>query len=83
MGKSNGPYREEFPKGTTVTIVSRAELERFRERWKHHHKLEAQQLEYADRISVVESVGFYHGADEVYTLKGIPGMWHEQCLQAG
>jgi hypothetical protein len=25
-------------------------------------------------------VGFYHGGDVLYTLDGIPGLWHEQCL---
>jgi hypothetical protein len=82
MGKNNGPYREEFPKGTKVKVINRAKLERFRESWNLHHKLEAQQLDYADRAAVVESVAFYHGADELYTLKGIPGIWHEQCLEA-
>ena len=25
--------------------------------------------------------GFYHGGDELYKLKGMPGVWHEQCLK--
>jgi len=32
--------------------------------------------------SVVEEVSFYHGGDELYKLKDIPGLWHEQCLSA-
>lgn len=81
MGESNGLYREEFRKGSKVKIVSRAKLQRFRESWKLHHRLEAQQLNYADRMAIVESVGFYHGGDEIYTLRDIPGIWHGQCLE--
>jgi len=44
--------------------------------------LQRQQLNYADKIAKVKSVGFYHGGDELYELKGVPGMWHEQCLKA-
>ncbi|MFL5552311.1 MAG: hypothetical protein ACJ770_05840, partial [Gemmatimonadaceae bacterium] len=28
----------------------------------------------------VQQVTFYHGADELYVLTGLPGVWHEQCL---
>jgi hypothetical protein len=45
--------------------------------------LDAVQLEYAGRIAEVESVGFYHGGDELYKLQGLPGIWHEVCLEAG
>jgi hypothetical protein len=38
-------------------------------------------LDYADRVARVESVGFYHGGDELYKLQGITGIWHEQCLR--
>lgn len=24
---------------------------------------------------------YYHGGDELYWLKGVPGVWHEQCLR--
>jgi hypothetical protein len=82
MGKMKGPYKEEFPKGTKVKIADRAFLEDFRETWKYHHKLEPEQLGFADKIAKVKSVGFYHGGDELYELKGVPGMWHEQCLRA-
>jgi hypothetical protein len=39
-------------------------------------------LKFADKIAKVKSVGFYHGGDELYELKGVPGTWHEQCLRA-
>ena len=82
MGKSKGLYKAEFPQGSTVRIASRFSLEEFFRTWKLHNKLEPDQLDYAGRIAEVESVGFYHGGDELYRLKGIPGIWHEQCLEA-
>lgn len=82
MGKTKGPYKEEFPKGSRVKIASRESLEEFMRTWKLHDKLEPGQLEYAGQLAEVESVGFYHGADELYRLKGIPGVWHERCLEA-
>ena len=42
---------------------------------------ENDQLELYDVEGVVEDVGFYHGGDELYKLKGLPGVWHEQCLK--
>jgi len=65
-----------------VRIASRPLLEDFLETWTLHHKLEPDQLNYAGQIAEVESVGFYHGGDELYKLKGAPGIWHEQCLKA-
>lgn len=82
MGKSKGLYKAEFPQGSTVKIASRSFLEEFLETWKFHNKLEPEQLDYAGQIAEVEFVGFYHGGDELYRLKGIPGIWHEQCLEA-
>jgi hypothetical protein len=80
MGKTKGPYKEEFPKGSAVQIVDRVRLENFLTTWNFHHKLEPDQLNYANNIAEVKSVGFYHGGDELYELKGVPGIWHEQCL---
>ena len=48
--------------------------------WRYHHKLQPEQLAYAERGTTVEEVGFYHGGDPVYKLAGIPGLWLEQCL---
>ena len=80
MGKTKGPYHAEFPEGSTVRIACRNALESFMESWTLHHKLEREQLDYAGKNAVVTWVGFYHGADELYQLDGIPGVWHEQCL---
>ena len=82
MGKTKGPYKEEFSIGSTVRIASRPFLENFLRSWKLHHPLEPEQLNYADQIAEVESVAFYHGGDELYQLKAIPGIWHEQCLES-
>lgn len=38
-------------------------------------------MKFADKIAKVKSVGFYHGGDVLYELKGVPGIWHEQCLR--
>jgi hypothetical protein len=80
MGKTKGPYKEEFPKGTKVKIADLPFLEDFHRTWKFHHKLEREQLGFASRIACVKSVGFYHGGDELYELDGVPGLWHESCL---
>lgn len=81
MGKSKGPYNEEFPIGSVVRIIEKNKLEQFMKNWKYHHQLQPEQLEYAGKISKVKKVGFYHGGDELYTLEDIPGLWHEACLE--
>jgi len=81
MGRTRGPYRAEFPKGSTVRIASRSVLEGFlRPVWVYHHPLEPSQLDWAERTAKVADVGFYHGGDELYQLDNVPGIWHEQCL---
>jgi hypothetical protein len=66
MGKSNGPYKEEFSKGSTVKIADRTFLGEFLRTWKSHHQLEVAQLEFAENIAKVKSVSFYPGGDELY-----------------
>jgi len=82
MGKTKGPYNCEFPTGTTVRVASREFLETFQREWKYHHKLTSEQIGYHGQVAVVEHASVYHGGDELYELKGIPGIWHEQCLEA-
>ena len=82
MGKLRGPYKADFPVGTTVRIAGRDTLARFqRPVYAYHHPVEAGQLQYAGRISTVIDASFYHGGDELYQLEGIPGYWHEECLE--
>ena len=73
-------YKEDFPVGSKVRVVDRGKLEEFLQQWRYHHKLEPEQLEYADSVAEVEKVEFYHGGDVLYKLRGVPGIWHEQCL---
>jgi hypothetical protein len=73
-------YKEDFPVGSKVRVVGRAKLEEFLQQWHYHHKLEPEQLKNADCVADVEKVEFYHGGDVLYTLRGVPGIWHEQCL---
>jgi hypothetical protein len=54
--------------------------EQFLRDWKYHNKLQPEQLNYADQFAEIDAVGFYHGGDELYKLKGISGVWHRQCL---
>jgi len=39
-------------------------------------------MAFAGSEAKVLTVGFYHGGDVLYTLKGVPGIWHELCLMA-
>jgi hypothetical protein len=83
MGSRRGVMRADFPVGTMVRIGPRTLLERYvRPAWKFHNPLDPQQLEHAGRIVKVSQVGFYHGGDELYNLEGVPGTWHEACLEA-
>jgi len=75
-------YKADFPVGSSVRIADRESLERFQTTWRFHHPLADEQLGFADREARVEAVGYYHGGDPLYTLSGIPGLWHEQCLGA-
>jgi hypothetical protein len=70
MGKTEGSYKEEFPKGSKVKIADHAFLENFFRTWEFHHKLESDQLKFADKFA---KLGFYHGGDVHYELKGVPG----------
>ena len=76
-------YEAAYPVGALVKIASRAELDAFLDTWKFHHKLQAGQLQYADRTARVHWIGYYHGGDVLYELEGVPGIWHESCLRPG
>src|ERR1022692_5139222 len=80
---SESPYKEAFPAGKIVRVGNRASLIEFKETWKYHHKLQPEQLDYADRVTTVRKVGFYHGGDPVYELSDVPGEWLEACLSKG
>ena len=75
-------YRELYPEGTAVQIANREALAEFRRTWRFHHPLTDEQMDRAGVVSLVKSVGFYHGGDVLYELDGILGIWHEACLAA-
>ncbi len=75
------PYGERFPVGASVRVVSLPELTRFAREWQWHHPLQPEQLTFAGVAAKVSEVGFYHGGDVLYQLDGLPGIWHQQCLQ--
>jgi len=74
------PYKARFPAGTRVRVADLAQLERFRVDWRFHHRLAPEQLGFAAREATVQDVSYYHGGDPLYTLDGVPGTWHEECL---
>ena len=82
MGKTKGSYKAEFEVGSEVQVADRAFLEGFLEAGQYHNELEPEQLEFAGVVAKVKAVSFFHGGDEIYTLEGIPGVWHEECLHA-
>jgi hypothetical protein len=82
MGKTQGPYNIEFPIGSSVRIACRKVLQKFLNEWQYHNKLTLEQLDYHDQVRTIEWAGIYHGGDELYKLTGVPGIWHEQCLEA-
>lgn len=74
-------YSALFGQGTRVRVKPRQALDKFSSEWKWHHPLEPGQFEAAGGEFEVQSVGFYHGGDVLYVLKGIGGTWHEACLE--
>jgi hypothetical protein len=82
VGKTKGLNNAEFEVGSEVRIADRAFLESFLEAGQYHNELEPEQLEYAGRIAKVKNLTFFTGGDEIYSLEGIPGVWHEECLSA-
>ena len=76
------PYAEKFPVGASVRVVDKTALKRFRSNWHLHNPLVPEQIGWAGKHAVVAEVGFYHGGDPLYVLRGVPGVWHEECLVA-
>ena len=72
----------EFEVGSQVRMADRAFLESFLEAGQYHNELEPEQLDLRGSRRQGEGVEFFHGGDEIYTLEGIPGVWHEECLTA-
>jgi hypothetical protein len=77
-----GSYAPTFSEGDLVRIAARQTLDQFARNWKYHHPLQPDQFAYAGAIAKVTSIGTYHGGDILYALDGIPGIWHEQLIEA-
>jgi hypothetical protein len=80
MGCTRGLFNPEYPIGHKVRIKPLPFLREFRRNWRWHHPLRVYQLLFAGRMAAVKKVGFYFGGEELYHLRGIPGIWHETCL---
>jgi hypothetical protein len=76
------PYKELFPKGSRVRVRSRDVLLEFQRTWRFHDPLSDEMLPFAEHAATVSSLGYYHGGDVLYWLDGVPGTWHEVCLEA-
>jgi len=81
MGKTKGAYQAEFPVGSKVRVLAANGLLSFKDTWRLHNPLQNEQLPFAGKEGIIKSVGFYFGGDELYTIDGFPGVWHEQCLE--
>jgi len=77
-----GPCKEQFPVGTKVQVKDEGYLRQFQERWKSHHPISLEQIETAGQVDIVTNVGFNHGGNVLYKLQRLPGIWHEECLEA-
>jgi hypothetical protein len=75
------PYEALYPVGSLVRIADLPVLQDFLRTWEFHNRLQPEQLAYAGSAAKVVAVGFYHGGDPLYTLEGVPGVWHESCLE--
>jgi LSD1 subclass zinc finger protein len=43
-------------------------------------RLQTEQIDFADRETVIGESMMYHGGDILYTLRDVPGIWHPECL---
>jgi hypothetical protein len=78
MGETKQPYEMRLSIGK-VRIKSRDFLQEFQRTGRFHDPLKDFQFDYAGRIGTVSWLGHYFGADELYGLEGIPGIWNEPC----
>jgi hypothetical protein len=81
MGQTKGAYHPEFLAGDRIRIRRREVLDQFKREWKYHHPLQDDQLAYGGSEAIIRIVSIYHGGDELYELEGVPGLWHECCLE--
>ncbi len=75
-------YNPMFAPEQAVRIAARTVLDEFFRSYKLHHPLQETQLEHAGKIAKVIRASMYHGGDQLYELRGIPGIWHERLLES-
>jgi hypothetical protein len=71
-----------YPNGALVRVASTPDLEAFLQTWKLHHPLRPEQLQYGGQTAKVAKSMMYHGGSILYELEGLPGIWHERCVEA-
>jgi hypothetical protein len=64
----------------TVRIASYEILVEFVRTWDLHHPLQPDQVPCGGQTAQVASSSMYHGADILYELEGMPGIWHQHLL---
>jgi hypothetical protein len=74
-------YPAKYSAGTLVRVVSTRELETFLRTWKLNHPLRREQLQYGGQTARVVRSMVYQGGNILYELDGIPGIWHEACVE--
>jgi hypothetical protein len=70
-----------YQKGSIVRIAHRNVLEEFLRTWQWHNKQQPNQLEHVGKVAKVATSSMYHGGYMLYELEGLPGLWHEQCIE--
>jgi hypothetical protein len=75
-------YFPVFVAGERVRIKSASKLREFMlPNWPWHHPLTEDQLGFAGIEANVTRVEYYHGGDVILRLVGVPGPWHEECVE--
>jgi tetratricopeptide (TPR) repeat protein len=76
------PGKALYSVGSWVKVADRQKLDQFLQTWQYYNPLTQEQLECAGESAIVYNISVYRGSDPLYVLKGVPGVWHEECLAA-
>jgi hypothetical protein len=75
-------YFPVFVAGERVRIKSASTLRDYMlPNWPWHHPITQDQLGFAGTEANVIQVEYYHGGDILLRLAGVPGAWHEECVE--
>lgn len=78
--RDSKPYQSDLQVGERVRTLPETQLAVFRDNWSYHHPLSDEQMRFAGDGYTISEVSFYHGGDPLYSLDGVPGVWHRACL---